>query len=306
MRAVLSRLGSSPAGHAALLSLAPLSAGALGLLVMAPVVAPVRLAIQAGALLAGALLATGLAAIGRARLRAAAPWAALLALILLAAPLADAGLEGVRRWIDLGPVRVHASSLASPALLAGAAALLPRGRGLWSLALLLAAQALHALHPDAGQATALAAGGVALLAAGPLPRTLRIAGAIALAASIAPPWAQRDPLPALPAVEGIVRLAAERAAGVGALAVALLALVPAGLALAARSARSADAFPRAASVALVAYVSGTLAAPVLGNFPVPVMGFGVSPILGIALCTALVAALSARGGSPPAGSPAGA
>src|SRR5262245_20807902 len=166
LRAVLTRMGSSPAGRAALLWLAPLAAGALGLAVIAPVVTPVKLALQAGALLAGALLAAGLAALGRERLRAAAPAAAAAALLVLAAPLAGEGLEGVRRWIDVGPVRVHASSLASPALLAGAAALLPRGRGLASVALLLAAQALHALHPDAGQATALAAGGVALLVAG--------------------------------------------------------------------------------------------------------------------------------------------
>ena len=264
---------------------------------MAPVVSPIQLVVQAGALVAGALLAAGLAALGRERLRAAAPLSSAMALLLLAAPLAGQGLEGVRRWIDLGPVRVHASSLASPVLLAGAAALLPRGRGSWSVALLLAAQALHVLHPDAGQATALAAGAAALLATATSSSAWRVAGSIALAASIAPPWAQRDPLPALPAVEGIVRLAAERVPGAGLIAVSLLVLIPAGLALAARSTRNADSFSHATSVALTAYAAAALTAPVLGNFPVPVMGFGVSPILGIALCAALVAALSAPGGS---------
>jgi len=103
-----------------------------------------------------------------------------------------------------------------------------------------------------------------------------------------------DPLPAVPEVEGIVRLAGEMGRLVQALAVALLVLLPASLAVAARSIprdRPGGAVARATSAALAAYVAGTVVAPALGNFPVPVLGFGVSPVLGVGICVGLTAAL---------------
>ena len=111
----------------------------------------------------------------------------------------------------------------------------------------------------------------------------RLAGAAALT------WSKLDALPAVPIVEGIVALAGAWGRSGQALAVALLAAIPLGLALAAWRARRGDSFADGARAALVAYLTTTLIVPLFGNYPVPVMGFGASPILGVALCVGVVA-----------------
>jgi cell division protein FtsW (lipid II flippase) len=277
-----------------LLGLVPSAAGALGVLVMVQHgVSGSQVGLQVAALGTGALLSAALAALGKERLLRAAPWAAGVAIALLFATLLGEGFLGVRRWLFVGPVRLHASSIACPVILVGAAALVARGRWGWGCALLSAAQLGHWLQPDAGQATALAAGGIAGLAGRPIPPLVRAVGALALAAAAASVWRLADPLPAVPTVEGIVGLAFEMGLLFQALAVVTLGLLPGALALAARHSLAGDAFDRGAGAGLVTYVAALLVVPIWGNFPVPVMGFGVSPILGVSVCVGVVAAVSA-------------
>lgn len=291
----LARTWSSPVGRAAALALAPLAAGALGVIVMTKHgVGGAQLGFQIGALALGAALAPAVATLGLERLRAAAPWAAGAALAVLGGTLFGEGTLGAHRWIGLGPIRMHASSLASPVILVGAAMLPARGRVAWGCALLLAGQLVHALQPDAGQATAFAVGGALLLAAAArLTRAralLAVTITIAIAGAAVLTWTRLDPLPSVPIVEGIVDLAGVWGRPAQALAVVLLAAIPITLALAARRAIPGDSFANNARVALVAYVSTTLLVPLFGSYPVPVMGFGASPILGVALCIGVVAA----------------
>ncbi|APR80751.1 Hypothetical protein A7982_06098 [Minicystis rosea] len=277
---------------------APLATGLLGVLVLrhhggaAP-----RLALMLGAMIAGVLVATTLAVKGRALLERFAPVLAVGALALLAATLFGEGLLGVRRWIGLGPIRLHASSIACPILLAAAAMLLSRAGGFWALVAIVAAQVIHVLQPDGGQSTALAAGAMTGIASWPAPLRIRAASMGVIAVSIVPAWMRPDPLPSVLEVEGIVRLAGDMGRPVQALAILLLALLPASLAVAARGVQMApaDAPERrreaVACAALAAYVAGTILAPMLGNFPVPVLGFGVSPVLGIGICVGFSVAL---------------
>lgn len=287
----LARSWSSPVVRAGVLATAPLAAGALGVRVMARHgVAGAQLGFQIAMLALGLVLALAVAALGSRRLGAAAPWAAGLSLVILAGTLGGEWMRGVHRWIALGPIRLHVSSLVSPWILAGAAALLARGRGAWAWVLLLTAQCIHALQPDAGQATALAVGGAVLLASG-VPRTAtRAVVAAALAGLAVSAWTRVDPLPAVPIVEGIVSLAGEQGRATQVLAVALLAAIPLVLGLALRRSSAAGPLLGDARVALVAYLGTTLLVPLVGNYPVPVMGFGASPILGAALCVGIVAA----------------
>lgn len=244
---------------------------------------PPQLALQVAALAVGAILAAALPALSQDRLLALAPWAAAIGLALLGATLLGEGLQGIHRWIGLGPIRLHASSLASPVILLGAAALLSRDRAAPAGAILAAAQLLHLLQPDAGQATALAAGAVAALLRCKSSPLLRALLALALAAAAAVTWTRADPLVAVPIVEGIVRLAGDLGRPFQALAVAALAAIPLALAITARRAPADDAFARARSAGLAAYVTALVLVPIVGNFPVPVLGFGVSPILGVAI-----------------------
>jgi cell division protein FtsW (lipid II flippase) len=273
------------------LLLSHLPALLVGLWVMrAAGVSPSLLALQAVAGLVALGLAAALSRASSEAVRARAPWALVAGLLLAALTLASSGMDGVHRWVSLGPVRLHASSLASPAVLVGAAAWLHAGRTVQAAAALLALQALHVLQPDAGQATAFGAGGLVLLVAALQERKGAGAAlaAVGLGVGAVAAWTRPDPLGAVPHVERIVQLAWAQHAALGLAAVAalvILVLAPAGAAV--RMRRN-----YAVCGALAAYVLGTVVVPLLGDFPVPVMGFGVSPVLGIWLGVGVVAAVA--------------
>lgn len=200
--------------------------------------------------------------------------AAVLTLAALAATLLAPGVEGVHRWVPLGPVRLHAAAVLLPLLLVAMHGL-SQARGWWLSAGVAVGVALILLvQPDAAQATAFAAGCLVLLlpAAGRDP--LRLACVLALPVLAGLSWLRRDPLAPVPHVEGIVGLAAGLGAGWAVAAVVALMLLPLPFFHAARGAG------KHAGLALGAYVAITVLAPVVGSFPVPIMGYGVSPIIG--------------------------
>lgn len=198
----------------------------------------------------------------------------VLALGFLAATWLEPGVQGVQRWIGLGPVRLHAGALVLPLVLATLAGLERAGRGRASTLLAVATALVLVLQPDAAQATAFVAGAVVLL----LPRRpaegrawIRLVPLLALGALS---WLRKDPLAPVPHVEGIVGLAAELGTGWGVAAVASLLLLPVPF-LAARG-RGDDRV----GLALGTYVAVTILAAALAPFPVPVLGQGASPIIG--------------------------
>jgi cell division protein FtsW (lipid II flippase) len=200
--------------------------------------------------------------------------AGVLALGFLAATWLDPGLQGVHRWLRLGPVRLHAGALVLPLVLATLAGLERAGRRGASTLLSIATALVLVLQPDAAQATAFVAGCVVLL----LPRRpaeghawLRLVPLLALAGLS---WLRKDPLAPVPHVEGIVGLAMELGTGWGAAAVASLLLLPVPF-FAAR--KPGD---DRAGLAIGTYVAVTILAAALGHFPVPVLGQGASPIIG--------------------------
>ena len=202
-------------------------------------------------------------------------FAAVLTLAALAATLLAPGVEGVHRWVPLGPVRLHAAAVLLPLLLV-AMQRMAEVRGWWtSTGVAVGVALLRLVQPDAAQATAFAAGCLVLLLplAGRDP--LRLAGMLVLPVLAGLAWLRKDPLAPVPYVEGIVHLAAGLGAGWAVAAVVSLLVLPLPFFLAGRRAG------KHAGHALGAYVTITvLAALLTGNFPVPVMGYGVSPIIG--------------------------
>jgi hypothetical protein len=201
-------------------------------------------------------------------------------LSVLVATLAAEGLDGVRRWLRLGPVRLHPSALFSPLLLVLAwheAASRPRR----TLLVLASIQAVHIAQPDAGQATAFGVATLVLLFGrrALLGTTTAALAAVIAAASIAIAWARPDPLAPAPFVEDIV----QRAFGLGRPwgVLALVSLIP--LLCAPLLGREPLGIPPPAvsvRTALVAYLACSLAVVLLGEFPVPLLGFGPSPAIG--------------------------
>ena len=227
---------------------------------------------------AGALLCL---AVWRARTSIPSPvvadLTALVTLGALVATLLAPGMDGVHRWVSLGPVRLHPAALLLPVLLT-ALERLAGVRGWW-VAALVAEGVVSALllQPDAAQATAFAAASGVLLLPGVRRSVPRLIAVVSLPALAGLSWLRRDPLAPVAHVEGIVGLAGKLGMGGTAAAVVSLLLLPVPFLLVGRG------VGRRTGLALGAYVSVTLLVAFVGNFPVPVMGYGVSPIIGYLL-----------------------
>ena len=203
----------------------------------------------------------------------------------LLAGFLNPGIEGVHRWLALGPVQANVVMLLGPAFVVAFAARMdfwPTGSWL----AILAALALTAAQPDASQATALAA--VAVLAAWSFharPRSRLILVALAIGAAVWA-WQRPDPLAPVPEVEGVIGLAFAQSVSMGALALSLLILTAVAPTLAATAPAA-----RLPALSLALFLLAWAAAPFLGAFPVPFLGMGPSPIVGAWLGVGLLAAL---------------
>jgi cell division protein FtsW (lipid II flippase) len=270
--------------------LAPVPALALGLLVMRASGVPAALWGQnVAAWLVGTLLVAGVWRTRTSRVRVrSAVLMGVFTLGMLVATLLVPGMDGVHRWVPLGPVRLHAAALLLPLLLA-VVERLARVRGWWiSAVFALTAACVLVLQPDAAQATAFAAAAAILLLPGAGRAAQRVICVLMLPVLAGVAWLRRDPLAPVPYVEKIVELAAGLGTGWAVAAVVSLLLLPAPFVLGGRGAA------RRLGLALGTYVAITVIAPFLGNFPVPVMGFGMSPILGYFAGMSVLLRLGAR------------
>jgi len=261
--------------------------GLVGLLAMRLAGAPSSaLAVQAGALALGSLLAIALRfrLPTPGRVGAMAILAVCLALVL--PTLFGAGMEGVRRWVSLGPITIQPASIVLPFVLLAWTATSP---GLGTSILVSALSLVLALQPDAASATGLALG---LLAATLVRRKASAAAIAAVACAIAAAgwsWTRPDPLPAVAFVEQVVGAAFAANAAVGAAAWVLLPCLPAPFLLAALRGRREGAGPPTAA-ALAGLWIGLVAANLLANYPAPILGYGASLVLGWLASLGLLAA----------------
>lgn len=225
------------------------------------------LVLQAAAALVGTLLALALGRWGRAPgLTAARVLLALAFVVEAYVLLAGVAMEGVRRWIAIGPVQLHPASLLAPlAVWAAARRLAPISAGLIAaLMLVLAAQ------PDAASVLALTlgvAGGMVGAASKRGPIALTVLGLACAVYALT----RHDPLPAVAHVERVVPNAFAAAPLVGILAGLAMAALPLAMLWRRRTPET---------LALAGVWAGFALANLLGNYPAPVIGAGASPVLG--------------------------
>ena len=198
------------------------------------------------------------------------------------ATLLSPGLQGVHRWVSVGPMRLNAAQLMLPAMIVAWA----RDGGAAASLLVAGVAGVLAIQPDASQAAALAGSVLVALLAWRRPsagRALLAGGAILAAAAAC--W-RPDPLAPVAEVEGIMRLAAGISpilAVAAALAMTAAVIAPAMVATSSRP-------QRAAGLALTGYLALASLAPIVGAFPVPWVGLGVSSIVGAWLGVGLLMA----------------
>ena len=203
---------------------------------------------------------------------------AILALVLIA----GIEMEGVRRWLEVGPVVVQPALILSPLLLAIVAS--REGRH-WRVAILLPIL-LVALQPDAASMLALAAGVAALMASasglsprGWTGRRLAITAAALGVAVIGLAISGIQTPPPVAFVEGTAGLAALSGPFAGMLHFAAIALMIAALLSRTNS----------AGLALAAYFTVATLAAVFWAFPMPVAGAGPSHLIGFGIATGWLA-----------------
>ena len=211
------------------------------------------------------------ASVGRA-------WVALaLALLTLAMP----DREGVRRWLALGPIALHVSSVCAPVVLAGLAAVRAQGSRWLAIGALLGLQCVHLAQPDAAQSTAVSLAALVIAALDRWSSRERALTSLSLAALTALTWARRDPLGAVPEVEQIVAYAWRAGPLWASGTLASVALWIGAL-----------AFRRdALALGFAAYAAGAVVVAVsTERFPVLLVGAGAGPVLGAYVMIALLRA----------------
>lgn len=224
--------------------------------------------------------------------RRAAAWIVALALLAIATTLFRADTAGVRRWHQVGPLRLCPSALLLPLVVALAGRYLEVPGATFPLLLLAIGVALL-LQPDAGQATAFGLA-AAVLTVTTQRGARRYWYALLHCGIAATTWLRADPLSPAPFVEDIVgrSFAFSTVLGFASLA-SLLVLVLSPL-LAFGTADST--LPSV--LGLVSYLAGTVGAAYWGEFPVPLLGFGTSHVVGVFLGLAGLERLGSEGERP--------
>ncbi len=235
------------------------------------------LTINGGALLlAGAIIFGRLPPFDRrARLIAGAVLLILLALPLLTGP----SINGITRWIPLGPFILHAGMLTIPSLL-----LLAAHEEKLGLPLILAALLVALAQPDFANAFALTGGAIGIYQ---VRSDWRVGLVVIAGFLIAIAAALQGELPAAPFVERIIIAALHDAPAMAALlalslgGAVLLMLFDTGL-------------PRIARYPIGMTLVGFVLASMISNYPTPLAGFGAAAIIGYALAHAVAFALPAK------------
>lgn len=195
-------------------------------------------------------------------------------LALLFVPLASGpALNGIARWLPLGPFQLHAGMLAIPAL-----AVLAAREPDYGPPILLAATLAALLQPDAASGFAVLGAAAGLYFAAPNWKP-GVVAVIAFVASLIA--AMRGELPAQPFVERVL-IDATRVHLLFGLGLLLAWLASFVLIL------KAIAQPRGETGALAGTLGGFMLMALLSNYPTPLIGYGAAPILGYALALGLL------------------
>ena len=209
--------------------------------------------------------------------------ASFIAPVLLVLTFAGPAIDGVHRWIALGPVKLHVAMLVLPFLATSLFSHNKRG----SAAVFTVVALAIALQPDRASALALLFMSLCwlLLTRERWPLVTFAVSSAALLGTIL----TADTLPSVPFVENVIGDAAAIHVSVAVLLLIGM-LVPISALLYAGSRCEPDR--RTALFAWSACLTGYFLASLVGPYPVPLLGYGVSPILGFGLALAIVAGAS--------------
>jgi cell division protein FtsW (lipid II flippase) len=220
--------------------------------------------------------------------RRASTGAVVLAIAALTATLFSAGVGGVHRWLDVGPLHINAAALFLPALIVALAAI--RIASVGAVVVTVSTAAVLLAQPDASQLTSFAFAACILVLRSAVGSRWKALAVVIAVAFVLGGWMRPDPTTPVAEVEQIFTICAAMSPilpWIAGLALAAAALVP--LAIASVTGRAA----RDGALALSAYFVAVSIAPFCGWFPVPLVGLGMSFPIGWWLGVGLLAVLQA-------------
>ncbi|MFM6933325.1 MAG: hypothetical protein ACKOUT_13915 [Novosphingobium sp.] len=184
-------------------------------------------------------------------------------------------VDGVHRWLAIGPVRLHAAALFGPAFLVA----VQRRSDWFGAAAAVVMAGLIALQPDMGATLALACA-LALALAFEF-RWYRLIAFAASAAALGLTAIRPDRLDPVPFVESVLQDIWRNGSLPSVLIpLALLAAIAAPVLKLSRQ--------RAEGAAVSGWFLGLAAASLLGPYPTPLIGYGAAPILGYGISLGLL------------------
>lgn len=202
---------------------------------------------------------------------------AVIVCALLATALWGPAVDGVHRWVRVGPISLHLGFVLLPLLSAS----VTRLDGWLPILIMLAAGYALWLQPDGGAAIGLACAALAFAIVSTSLRSIGVA-IVAIGWGVAT-WLKFDPLQPVEFVERVPQLAMSHDLALGVLASLLLAAAPAmffGFGY-------KDVARREALWVQGGFWTGAVLASFAGAFPSPLIGGGVGPILGYAVSWAV-------------------
>lgn len=192
-------------------------------------------------------------------------------LVLIAATFAGPSMDGVHRWIGLGPLNLHAGMLLLPTLFV----ILPGLNARLACGVILVAATLFALQPDFASVFALC---VSTSVCFILVRNRwAIIALLGTYVSLALTLLKTDDLEAVSFVETVVQDAFARhpLVAIGMILSLTVAAAAPILSISGRTAASA-----ARLLGWSACLIGYFLASLIGDYPTPLLGYGTSPIFG--------------------------
>ncbi|WP_070000977.1 cell division protein [Cellulosilyticum sp. I15G10I2] len=198
----------------------------------------------------------------------------VLILMLYVITFIDLGMDGVHRWLSLGPIRLYISSIFAPILIIELWALLKNNNELLVAVITIIVAILLVLQPDASQLTAFAIPMMIILFSKINNKILSCFIIGILISLIITSWIFLDSLPAVIYVEEIVGLVMGMGLIWSILGIISLIILPMPFLFLSKMNE------RILSKCLGLYFVILIITTSFGNFPVPLMGYGISPIIG--------------------------
>lgn len=198
----------------------------------------------------------------------------LISIILLLLTFLDIGLDGVHRWISIGPIKFYIGSIVMPILIIELWRILQTQNWWIPTIITIGVSVLLVLQPDASQTTAFLIPMLIILFSEANNNIYRYFAISVLPLLIIVPWIFLDNLSPVVYVEDILILVSNMGFLWLVLGIISLVILPLPFILVPQ-----ENF-KLLSISLGIYFMLILISTILGNFPVPLMGYGISPIIG--------------------------